>query len=491
MFNEQQQLAFDYINSMEGADKLRLDGEGGCGKTYVLVKTIEHLVDTGKSVLVVAPTHMARQGLVNKVREDIRHLVPNRTLASLLGRFGMRTMSGDTAFSKAKTPAIDSYDLVVIDEISMMSAKDLLALVNTNTPIVFSGDLRQLPVVRQKKAVWDEIPVIKLTEQVRQSGVIHALAQELRHDVRIPTMVDAHPEQGLHIVSTKQELIDKMVSEIQNDPDEVWAYRYLTYTNKEIFEVNARIRKALYGDQTSEPFIPGEFIILQQTCSAGYNTEILRIESIDVVAPNSAYPQLTDYFVTFENGHTLRVLSPSDRLAMNDIRKKTQEMLVLARKLKNGSAVASYMKELEYLDYNWVDINYCYATTVHKSQGQTIPHVYVNMDALSKASNKRALLYVAISRASEELWLNEVPTSNATFAKQLNDEYKALDGTFELTHGMTYRQFVKAVTGDSLRVNKNNRQEVNARIKTTSELLKVATLGIALRSPELLQALVN
>lgn len=491
MFNAQQQLAFEYILEMSGNDKLRLDGEGGCGKTYVLVKTIEHLVDEGKKVLVVAPTHMARQGLVNKVREDIRHLVPNRTLASLLGRFGMRTASGDTAFSKAKTPPIGAYDLVVIDEISMMSNKDLIALINTNTPIVFSGDLKQLPVVRQKKAVWDDIPLIQLTEQVRQSGAIHALAQKLRHEVYIPSISDANPAQGLHVVPTKTDLINQMVLEIQQNPDDVWAYRYLTYTNKEIFEVNSLVRKSLYGDRTNDPFIPGEFIILQQTCSAGYNTEVLRVESIDNVSPNPAYPELTDYYITFENGHTLRVLSPTDRIRLSEIRKKTQEMLGIARKLNNSTAVAQYLKELEYIDYNWVDVNYCYATTVHKSQGQTIPHVYVNTEALAKASNKRALLYVALSRASEELWLNEVPISNSVVAKQLNDEYKTLDSAFELTHGMTYRQFVKQVTGESLRVNKDNRPEVNARIRATSELLKVASLAVKLRSPELLQTLVK
>ena len=77
----QQQAFYNKITSLD-FDKILLTGEGGTGKTYVLVKALEALIDAGLNVLVCAPTHMARMNLLDKFSYEIRPRVQNKTVAS-------------------------------------------------------------------------------------------------------------------------------------------------------------------------------------------------------------------------------------------------------------------------------------------------------------------------------------------------------------------------------------------------------------------------
>lgn len=482
--NSQQQAAFDTIVAMTAHDKLRLDGEGGCGKTYVLTMVVEHLIRNGKKPLVVAPTHMARQNLLDKINPEVRHLVENKTLASLLGRFGIRGGEGNTVFVNPKAPKTAQYDLIIIDEISMMSQKDLSALAACPVPIVFSGDLKQLPVVKQKKAVWDNIPVLKLTQQMRQSGAILELAQRLRTDIVFPER--SEPSDGLW-VHPESELLHKFISSLKSDPTQQWAYRFLTYTNNSVYEINNTVRRELHGDLASDPWLVGEYVILQQTCAAGHNAEILQITDVLDFEPNKAYPELTDWIIELENGHALRVLTPTDRRKVDILKKELRNKLTLSKKLKLSSAIAQILGEIEYLDLHWVDVNYTYATTVHKSQGMTIPNVYVDTIALNRASNKRALLYVAFSRASENLHVSAVELSGRALSAKLNKEYKATESMFKVKYGTTYRRFYREMLGKSIAINSSNRAEVLARIELVDQCLSV--LGKAVKTNTLLPVL--
>lgn len=406
--NPGQQVVFDHIINMELSDRLRLNAPGGCGKTYTLTKAIEYMIKfQNKNVIVVAPTHMARQVLLDKIDPEIRHLVESKTVASLLGRFGFRGNSGDTLFSRPKPPNVGDADIIILDECSMLSAKDLQALLACEIPVVFSGDLKQLPVVRQKKAEWETIPVIDLTVQMRQAdgGKIHQLAEKLREGVYIPTQDRDHdPDSGLHVLDNMTEAMLDMAEKIAGNMDRSWEFRILTYKNMDVARYNNLIRELILDTHAHNAFVPGEYILLGETCSAGYNAEILKIKNIISSEPNPVYDHLTDYMIEFENGHTLRVLSPADYILMEGIKTELKNKLKEARERKNSAAVAEYCGRIDYLDYNWTKINYTYATTVHKSQGQTIPNVYVDTYSLSRASNKRALLYVAFSRASENLF---------------------------------------------------------------------------------------
>lgn len=429
MLNTKQQTALNRIveiatDGFEPASKIVLAGEGGTGKTYTLVRAIETIVEMGGRVLVCAPTHMARQGLYNKINPELaRQGVDSRTTASLLGRFGYRTSGGDTAFSGGKIPAVSNYDLIVIDECSMLSQNDLNKLLLCNRPIVFTGDQKQLPVVKQRQASWADFETVTLTEQVRQHGAILSLAQKNRDSIYMPSPEDVNPAEGLHMVKTDKDLVDQMIRDIKKSDREVWEHRYLTYTNDEVFAINQFIHNEVMGTGAG-PYAPGQYILLEQTCAAGYNSEIVQVTDVVDTAYNSNY-DVTTYTVEIEEEHILYVVSPADRRKLNDFVAKNKERIKEAKKLKNTDAVNQFIREIEYVESNWTSVNYVYATTVHKAQGATIPRVYMNLDSMNKASNKRALLYVGISRASEQLWMNEVVLSKDKIVRRVNTDYKA------------------------------------------------------------------
>jgi primosomal protein N' len=103
----QQQDFYNKITSLD-FDKILLTGEGGTGKTYVLVKALEALIDAGLNILVCAPTHMARMNLLDKFSYEIRPRVQNKTVASALKRFGFKAQDGSLAFVPGTGDALDA-----------------------------------------------------------------------------------------------------------------------------------------------------------------------------------------------------------------------------------------------------------------------------------------------------------------------------------------------------------------------------------------------
>lgn len=429
MLNTQQQAVVDLIQLLamdETPQHIVLEGEGGTGKTYSLTVAIESVVEMGGKVLVCAPTHMARQGLMNKLSPETiaSGRVESRTTASLLGRFGFRTGEGNVAFSGGKIPATVGFDLVVIDECSMLSQNDLNKLVLSPVSIVFTGDQKQLPTVKQKRADWSEFQTVTLTEQVRQHGAILQLAQKNRDGIYIPTPEDMAPEEGLHMVNTDKELVDQMISDIMSGTHEVYCHRYLTYTNDEVYAVNDLVHRTLFKELGNDPYLVGQYLLLEQTCEAGYNSEIVQVTDLLGIDTDNAYG-VTTHVLEVEGRSILRVVSPDDRRKLEAEVKRIKELIKIAREHKNTDALKSLMREIEYIEEAWIQVNYIYATTVHKGQGMSIPKVYLNLDALNKASNKRALLYVGISRASEELWMNRVELSKDKVVRRVNVDYRA------------------------------------------------------------------
>jgi hypothetical protein len=69
--------------------------------------------------------------------------------------------------------------------------------------------------------------------------------------------------------------------------------------------------------------------------------------------------------------------------------------------------------------------------TVHKSQGQTIEKVYCDTESFAKASNKRALLYVGLSRASVALHTVKVEPPKWQVVREINTRYKAAKVAYE------------------------------------------------------------
>lgn len=439
----QQQAFYNKITSLN-FNKILLTGEGGTGKTYVLVKALEELIKAELKVLVCAPTHMARMNLVDKFSPEVKHLVENKTVASALKRYGFKTSDGRLAFAKGTADFLDEYDVIAIDEVSMLSQKDLDFFLGCKAAIICTGDPQQLPVVKQKKAnlkVFANHPEFEhfhLDEQMRQQGAIYHLAQKSREKIYVPQPEDMDASQGLYMLKSVDELVDKYITDLLESHDgeeyHVWNYRYLCYSNEEALITNEKIRSRLYPDATS-PYIPNEHILLCETCSVGYNAEVVKITN---VVQHELPSWNTTYYEVFANDRVIKTFSPREWERISAEIKEMRLSLREHRDAKRYDLVKSITQQIEFIEEAFTKVSYAYSTTIHKSQGQTIDHVYLNTLSIDMATNKRALMYVGISRASKTLTVLEVPLREWQKQRMCNSHYKEGRALYESVYNEKY-----------------------------------------------------
>ena len=176
--NTEQQRAFDAI---ETGKNIFLTGPAGTGKSFVINEIKKWAISKNKKFAITALTGCAAV------------LIGGRTLHSTLG-LGIGDKPIDVLVhkmkrcNKAQYARIQALDILVIDEVSMMSddimekASQMLCVIKNNTrpfggvQVVLAGDMCQLGPVTGKfcfiSSVWNDTidEVCILTTIVRQSG---------------------------------------------------------------------------------------------------------------------------------------------------------------------------------------------------------------------------------------------------------------------------------------------------------------------------------
>jgi exodeoxyribonuclease-5 len=423
--------------------KMLLMGEAGAGKTYVLTQALAALHRAGAKVLLCAPTHLARITLLNKLPEDVRPYIETRTVASLLSRFGFGTGDGSVAFSRPKADRLGAYDVIALDECSMIGKNEYEVLMSSPTKIVFTGDFKQLPAIMQKGSGMMDDPMVEkcsLVQQMRAPGVIHELAQRNRHEVYFPTesVSDDHSEVVVH--ATRDELLGRMANDIANDPRGIEAhpnYRFITHTNSEMYKVGAFIRDlaiASVGGDYSSSITQGEYLLNYETSPAAYNGEVIRVLRVAPDPSASHNKRWDSYKVEVEGSRGtcwVNVIDPRKVHVAEEYVAQLRDLLKEANKRKSFDAAKGYFDEIQHISNYWTKAFYPFAMTVHKSQGQTIEHTYVDTQSFAKASNKRALLYVGLSRASKALHTVIVEKPRWQVVREINESYRAAKARYE------------------------------------------------------------
>lgn len=440
--NEEQLEVYTKVVSGD-FDKLLLMGEAGAGKTYVLTQALAQLHRMEKRVLLCAPTHLARITLLNKMPEDVKPYVETKTVASLLGRFGFNTGDGGVGFSKPKADRLGGYDVIALDECSMIGKGEYDVLIESGAKIIFTGDFKQLPAIMQKGSGMmddDRVEKFNLVEQMRAPGVIHELAQLNRDGVHFPTasVSDSHSKVVVH--DTKTGMLERMIADIIGDERGAIAhpnYRFITHKNSVMYETGSFIRDmviAAEGGDSTAAITSGEYLLNYETCPAAYNGEVVRV--LQVVRDGGAsHSTLWDsYKIEVEGSRGIcfiNVIDPRKLAVADEYLQQRQELLKEANKRKAFDAAKGYLAEIQHVSTYWTKAFYPFAMTTHKSQGQTIEHTYVDTESFAKASNKRALLYVGLSRASVSLHTVKVAPPKWQVVRTINDRYRAVKTAYE------------------------------------------------------------
>lgn len=347
-------------------------------------------------------------------------------------------------------PSLHEYDLVIIDECSMIGDQlfGLIVTMQRDSRVLFVGDPAQLPpverssVVPQVSATFSHVQSrAMLSEVVRQArgNPIIALSMRIRESIERGVAMHAN-EIGASLPTDSESsaclafggevtIYNWALSALQAGMDA----RIVAYTNQAVDAYNRALHAAIYGP--GAPFAKGERVIVnEQTDEARepglIESEFLRCRRVsmhtseegivaDIVKEmHPYYPDVPAYRLMIERDGGGKAFGyvPADRQGFEAEKNKlwqiwrdlkTEEASghansALIQRRKDASAKASAFGRA------FLPIRHVYAITAHKSQGSTIDTVVVDLANLAKIKDPftyNRSLYVATTRAARYLAL--------------------------------------------------------------------------------------
>lgn len=292
-----------------------LYGPAGSGKTMLTRLVLNYAKKLGLEVLGVAPTHKACHVLDESLNSQSFLMVPVVTVASLLYKRRKHSYVGTKNFSTIGGNQIGQYNLLIIDESSMITDEEiqqiLRELVKSKTKAIFIGDNCQIPspsqgyhIVKQRMAGltpgktitrkvlvkkdacvfdWEE-GVYSLYEIMRQKDdnplidifdfLRLNIHEEITDQITRKSALNSRGD-GVILTAERHEFIEHIVSEFQRAHAEnrlnPFTLKIIAYTNKSIRKYNRVVRQALNFHK--HQFVNGE--LLMGYSGVGWPTQLI------------------------------------------------------------------------------------------------------------------------------------------------------------------------------------------------------------------------
>ena len=339
-----------------------LTGGPGVGKTTTLRVLVRLLQALGRSVALAAPTGKAAKRLGEVVGLEAS------TVHRLLG-------AGPSGFRHgAKDPL--HFDVVVVDEVSMLDTQLARALVSAIGPsgqLILVGDADQLPSVGAGQVLRDllssgQVPSVQLDRVFRQAAQSHIVTNA--HRIRLGQLpqlagpgallrtsdcvfVAARPERLAEIASDWAAV--KLPRVLGCSPNEVQALAPLTRVCQVL---NSQLQARLNPATPERPERP-------------HGALALRLGDRVIQTRNN-------YTLEVFNGDTGRIVQVEPAGVQVDF---------------GDERLVTYAAE------DLLDLDHAYCLTVHRSQGSEWPGVIVLLSSSFGGMLSRNLLYTALTRA--------------------------------------------------------------------------------------------
>ena len=381
----------------------------GSGKSTLVKFIISALNIPDERVAYVAYTGKAANVLKNKG-------CPNATTAHKLLYHARQTKSGNYVFTPKKT-LDDPYDLIVVDEVSMLPQELWYQLLSHGVYVLAMGDPGQLSPPRDETNPVLDNPHIFLDEIVRQAqdSAIIRLSMHIRDgkDFRLFPTVSGE----VRIIPRRYLFEDENTTLLQ-------ASQIICGTNAQRYELNNRVRALLGRGPTPEP--EDKIIGLKNHWDdISDEGNALTNGAIGSIIPSEhliqTYPNLKKFadfrptdilwadFIT-EDGDTFHSL-PIDYSCLTT----NNPSLTGAQEYQIGGYNNSIDRKIEQYGYSAnpkltipYNFNYGYAITCWKAQGSEYPYV-LSYDCgwLKKKDAKEytKYLYTAVTRAEKAIIL--------------------------------------------------------------------------------------
>lgn len=468
-----QQAAYDqllpFLQGRHEAHLAVLEGFAGSGKTTLVSRLLRAL--PGLKIAVAAPTNKAVRVLRDQLAEagvaiaeagdldwaERRQAQGQgqghspvegctcRSIHSLLGLKLRETDDGQQKFTADGSSTLRDYDVVVVDECSMLNDRlfQKVVMERGRAQILFVGDPAQLPPVKEASIspVFNRVNMkVRLAEVVRQARENPIIRLSMRLRELIEAGVKASALDLLEVLpdlstSPKAALVrepaTKLVDWLLTQDGDT---RIIAYTNDRVQWYNQAVHQARYGD-TDTRFVAGERVIVHTQCEAQRLTpgalrisepdrlitsEELQVEEVEI-APHPLFPEIpnvekltlrgdTGYqyvvFVTQNEVFLERQITEGfarmKTLRFQAARADAQERRDLQNEAMEARDRASGLKKA------FAKLRHAYAITCHKSQGSTFDCALVDFTDLARmpdAFQFNRALYVAVTRSREYLAL--------------------------------------------------------------------------------------
>jgi len=412
-----------FINS-PGRREYLLKGCAGSGKSYLTARITEYAKDERRMrVAVTAPTNEAVKVISEYTGDDLR-----KTIYSLLGYVLVEKDDGSPILEKKGRCTFDSYDLVILDESSMLQddiyAKLKQQLAKCNTKVLYVGDSYQLPPVNGGKEAkpfgiknFSELKEIK---RVQAGNPILETVAVLRSNIDAGS--DSYPRQSrtgdtgsITFTRSRSEFVNSALDlfdspEFRANPNHV---KIVAYTNRTVDEMNLAVRRRIYGEQASESYVVGEKLLADKpilsaidkaaiTYNTGERLTVLKARKMTHDATGLVYWKMS---VTNSDG-TIEEIMVVDQESVDVY---WQVLTSFAKKAKSDQAKGDKRAWFRYFHFKntFSSVKYAYAMTVHRMQGSTVTNVFVHEPDIDKLKwdhrERRQLKYVAFTRASKNL----------------------------------------------------------------------------------------
>lgn len=405
---DQQTAADGFLSFMldKSQRELVIGGFAGTGKSTLTRYILDAVYKQMKLVNLInmgnadheLPTHVT--ATTNKAAQVVADMLGSepQTIHSFLGlNVTYDSDTGRTQLRKTKRFQIIDRCLVIIDEASFIDSR-LLGYIReacVNCKVLFIGDPFQLALPGEiiPPVFNSSIPDFQLTQVMRNEGVIESTSAMYREAVKTGCFEQLILTQGNieHVDgSTFQKLINSEFTNMDRDPD---SSKILAWRNNRVHEYNDYVRHDLHG--LGKELSKGELVLTNKPVTSGKKAVMQTDEVSRVRSVGSTYQDADGIWgrmVKLENG--VDVFQPDSQ----------DSVRALLRKHASTKNWFSYYQVKE----EYGDLRPLHACTVHKSQGSTYRTVFVDLSDIGRnniPSDVARMLYVAVSRASEKVYL--------------------------------------------------------------------------------------
>lgn len=414
---------------------LSLTGPAGTGKSFLTAKIIyevyklkkENSIYDNRNIYITAPTHKAKRvtdDMLNNYNLDLK----SQTIHSYLNMIKIYDLKKGTEKFIYDSSKISQASLLIIDESSMIS-KDIynfiVKLIEKNyvNTVLFIGDFYQLlPINQGFNDVFKLKKQYSLTEIVRQkeNSEIIKLSTKIRDkiaDKKYFNLKDVFFQHKGHLDIEFFNDEESFIKDFCKHPNWFNEDKILTsYTNRSIDYFNQKIRNQFWlenGVINPASFLASDKLRFKKSLYLDLNhkNKTLYVNSDEVTIHNAE--------LNYDKIHCLKVWNCSvlDKSKIKSFNVLTNNSInIFQNILKEYKTFAKkeaypnniwYWKRYFKLKDAYANVQYIFASTIHKLQGSTYDTVYIDLSFMNNCNISKDLLYrliyVAITRARKNI----------------------------------------------------------------------------------------